>query len=114
MQEFLIWQRQRDMGPMIERLRQRYHAIAGEELARTLGKLPNIGAVERTHLEELARRIVNKLLHDPMQMLKHLDDQKAPAAHYLRAMERIFGFAEPEEPSSSQTQAQTNEQDRPA
>jgi len=29
-----------------------------------------VSAAEKEHLEELARRIVNKLLHDPIRMLR--------------------------------------------
>src|SRR5205814_465943 len=61
---FVLWHRQRELGPAIQRLYERYHQIAQEELARTLNKLPSVGAPERAHLEDLARRIVNKLLHD--------------------------------------------------
>ena len=68
-ESYITWHRQRELGPAIHRLYNRYHAIAQEELGRTLNKLPNVTEAEKAHLEDLARRIVNKLLHDPVHTL---------------------------------------------
>ncbi len=87
-EEFSLWHRQREMGPTIQRLYDRYHGLAQEELNRTLHKLPGISAVERSHLEELTRRIVNKLLHDPMHTLRNADH--SPNVQYLHALEKLF------------------------
>jgi glutamyl-tRNA reductase len=87
---FILWHRQRELGPAIRRLHERYHNIAKEELTRTLNKLPNLSPAEREHLEELSRRIVNKLLHDPVQVLRHADQSHIPAAQYLHALEKLF------------------------
>jgi glutamyl-tRNA reductase len=97
--EFLSWHRQRQLGPLIDALYQRYHGVAQEELARTLNKLPNIDDAEKAHLEELARRIVNKLLHDPIRMLRHSDPQHGPPAQYMHAMEKLFGLESPDDES---------------
>lgn len=80
----------RQLGPFIDQLYQRYHALAQEELARTFSKLPNITDAERAHLQELARRIVNKLLHDPVRALRHADQTHAQPQQYLHAMEQLF------------------------
>jgi len=87
---FLAWHRAREMGPFIERLSQRYHQLGREELDRTLAKLGELGEAEKAHLEELTRRIVNKLLHDPIAALREGDSPHAPAAAYLHAMEKLF------------------------
>jgi glutamyl-tRNA reductase len=89
-ESYVLWHRQRELGPAIRRLHERYHAIAREELARTVNKLPNLSQVEREHLEDLSRRIVNKLLHDPVQALRHADQAHMPAAQYLHALEKLF------------------------
>jgi glutamyl-tRNA reductase len=68
--EFFAWHRARQQGPLIDDLYRRAHAIAREELARTLTLFPNISPQERAHLDDLARRIVNKLLHDPIKSLR--------------------------------------------
>ena len=93
-ESFLAWHRQRELGPAIHQLYSRYHAIAQDELARTLNKLPNVSEAEKAHLEDLARRIVNKLLHDPIQTLRHAGADHASAAPYLHALEKLFQLGE--------------------
>jgi glutamyl-tRNA reductase len=68
--EFVEWHRGRELGPAIEKMYERYHQIAQEEVNRTVNKLGQISDAERQHLEELARRIVNKLLHEPIRTLR--------------------------------------------
>ena len=95
-ESYVVWNRQRELGPAIRKLHERYHAIAKEELNRTLNKLPNLSEAERDHLEELSRRIVNKLLHDPVHALRHADQSHLPASQYLHALEKLFQLS-PEE-----------------
>jgi glutamyl-tRNA reductase len=87
---FVAWHRAREMGPMIDRLSKRYHRVAAEELQRTLNKLPNIGEAEKGHLEELTRRLVNKLLHDPISMIRKSEGLHGTSAQYLHALEQLF------------------------
>lgn len=89
-EEFVAWHRTRELGPMIARLSQRYHDLANEELARTLNKLSRLSEAERAHLEELTHRIVNKLLHDPITMLRKSEGMHGSASQYLHALERLF------------------------
>ena len=42
----------------------------------------------------LARRIVNKLLHEPIKTLKQSDALHGPTAQYLHAMEQLFGLTD--------------------
>ena len=65
-----MWNRTRELGPVIDQLYKRYHAIAQEEVARTVNKLPNLTDADREQLEELVRRVVNKLLHEPTSRLR--------------------------------------------
>jgi glutamyl-tRNA reductase len=87
---YLSWTRVRELGPMIDRLYQRHHELAREEVERIVNKLPDISPVQRQHLEELARRIVNKLLHDPVKTLRESDSPHALGQTYLHAMEKLF------------------------
>ncbi len=96
-EEFAVWHRTREMGPVIEQLYRRYHQLAQEELDRTLHKLPNVTEAEKLHLEDLARRIVNKLLHDPIQALRDGGDLHGPASQYLHAIEKMFQLNLPDE-----------------
>jgi glutamyl-tRNA reductase len=88
--QYIRSHRARELGPTIDQLYKRYHDLAQEEVNRTLAKLPNIGDTEREHLQDLARRLVNKLLHDPIAALRHADDAHASATQYLHAMEQLF------------------------
>jgi glutamyl-tRNA reductase len=91
-QQYFAAQRAREMGPLIDELFRRSHALAQEELARTLGKLEELSPSQRQQLEDLARRIVNKLLHDPIQMLRQSQAAHAPMSQYLHAMQKLFNL----------------------
>lgn len=89
-QEFAAWNRARQVGPLIDGLYRKYHEIALREVERTVNKLGDASGEDRAKLEELGRRIVNKLLHGPVQRLRDSDGLNAPMEHYLRAIERLF------------------------
>ncbi|HEX8911844.1 MAG TPA: glutamyl-tRNA reductase [Humisphaera sp.] len=91
---FAVWHRQRELGPTIDRLYSRYHRMAKEEVERTIGKLPPAAQAEqRAAIEDLARRIVNKLLHKPIHALRQTDAEHPPVP-YVHAMERLFDLVE--------------------
>lgn len=92
-QDFVSWHRQRETGPIIDRLYRRYHAVAAEELERTLNKLTGQREADRASLEEMTRRIVNKLLHRPVRTLRHSEGPHAGLT-YLHAMEKLFDLEE--------------------
>lgn len=92
--QFVAWDRQRRLGPLIDRLYKRLHEVAAAEVARTINKLPELDESEKSHLEDLARRIVNKLLHEPLESLRQDDDSHSAAAQYLSAIAKIFGLEE--------------------
>ena len=89
--EFVTWHLARESGPLIEKLFEKSHAIAHEEAQRTIRKLSGISDLEKEHLEELARRIVNKLLHDPVHAVRQ---GGIGGASYVYAMEKLFRLDE--------------------
>jgi glutamyl-tRNA reductase len=97
--QYIRSHRARQLGPTIDQLYKRYHDLAQEELNRTLSKLPSISPAEKEHLEDLARRIVNKLLHDPVHALRQADHAHAPATQYIHAMEQLFKLTDPPSPT---------------
>jgi len=100
--EFVAWNRARMMGPLIDQLYQKSHAVAQEELGRVLGKLSAVSAADQQQLEELTRRIVNKLLHDPVQALRESDSDHAPMSQYLHAIQQLFKLnSEPRAPGDA-------------
>ncbi len=96
-EKYLAWHRAREMGPMIDRLFKRHHALAQEEVERTLHKLAGASDADKEQIEELARRIVNKLLHDPVRMLRDGAHGGAGMTPYLHAMEKLFQLEDQED-----------------
>jgi glutamyl-tRNA reductase len=109
-QQFVAWHRARQLGPVIDQLYRRSHALAQQELSRTLGKMAQISDAQREHLEDLTRRIVNKLLHDPIQQLRESENMHGPAAQYLHAMEKLFRL-EDDSPQPVELQDEPNSAD---
>src|SRR6185436_18449232 len=58
-----------DVTALLTQLRERLHSIGEEELKRTLGKLNGLSPEHKQEVQELARRIVNKILHPPSEVL---------------------------------------------
>lgn len=100
--EFAAWLRQRELGPKIAQLFRRYHEIAQEEVERTRNKLPNLTDAEAALLADLARRVVNKVLNDPVQVLKQADAAHAPLGQYMHAMEKLFHLSAGESEAAPQ------------
>jgi glutamyl-tRNA reductase len=94
-EEYLQWNRARTQGPLIDSLFSRYHRLADEELQRTLKKLPGITPQEEQHLRELTRRLVNKLLHDPVRALRHSREVHVDEAAYEHALKELFSLTQP-------------------
>jgi len=88
--DFVASLRARELGPAIERLYAHHHHLAQEELHRTLNKLGHLKEDEKAHVEELARRIINKILHDPIKTLRAADSTHGLSAQYLHALEKLF------------------------
>ena len=59
-----------DVTALLTQLRERLHSIGDEELKRTLGKLNGLSPEHKQEVQELARRIVNKILHPPSETLR--------------------------------------------
>ncbi len=72
-------------------------------------KFPNVTDAEMAHLQELARRIVNKVLNDPVQVLRRGDGQHTPANQYLHALEKLFQLEDdPQVPGEKRAEESTN------
>jgi len=88
--QFIMAQRTRELGPTIDKLYQRYHAMAQEELDRTLSGFGNLSPEQKAQLQDVVRRLVNKVLHDPVRTLRQSDALHGPTAQYLHALEMLF------------------------
>ena len=71
----------RAVGPVIERLRQGWHKPKEEELERLMHKLPELDDHAREEIRRSFDRLVNKLLHPPLESLRDESPQgRAPRA----------------------------------
>lgn len=83
----------RATGPVIHRLREHWHEISRGELDRLYRKIPTLDDPQRQAIEATIQRIVNKLLHPPLEALK--DEAKAGTPESLiHALRRLFFFGE--------------------
>lgn len=64
---FLALQSKLEAGPTIAKLRSKFESVRLEELERSLSRLP---PEHRGVVEEMTRRMMNRLLHTPTVMLK--------------------------------------------
>lgn len=79
----------RATAPTIRRLKARADEVKADELARLLGKLGPLDAKNQDEIRNAFDRLVNKLLHPPLESLR--DEAKAGAPHgLLEALKRLF------------------------
>ena len=63
------------------------------ELEKTLSLHPNLSEKERKSLEALTSAIINKILHEPLTLLKQSQENGA-AELYLDTLQTLFGLSE--------------------
>ncbi|MCA9053090.1 MAG: glutamyl-tRNA reductase, partial [Planctomycetaceae bacterium] len=76
-------------GPIVQRLREEWHTISRAEMDQLFRKLPHLQPADRQAVERCIERIVNKLLHPPLQTIR--DEAKAGTPHgLLETIRRLF------------------------
>lgn len=81
----------RATGPVIHRLREHWSDISRAELDRLYRKMPDLNDEHRAAVEATIQRIVNKLLHPPLEALK--DEARAGTPEgLLHAIRRLFSL----------------------
>ncbi|MBX3438113.1 MAG: glutamyl-tRNA reductase [Planctomycetaceae bacterium] len=76
-------------GPIIQRLRERWHDVSRQELELLFRKLPDLDSNDQQAIERTVERIVNKLLHPPLETLR--DEARDGTPHgLLDAVRRLF------------------------
>jgi glutamyl-tRNA reductase len=79
----------RAVGPVIERLRLGWQRPKEEELQRLLNKLPELDPRAQEEIRRSFDRLVNKLLHPPLESLR--DESREGVPHgLLDALKRLF------------------------
>lgn len=80
-------------GPIIQRLRDEWHAISRQELDQLFRKLSHLRPEDRAAVERSVERIVNKLLHPPLQTIRA--EAKAGTPHgLLDTIRRLFNLGD--------------------
>ncbi len=81
----------RSHGEVVTRLREGWHEIAQQELERLFRRSTHFDEEDRDAIEQTVKRIVNKLLHPPLEALR--DETQDGAAHGLiNALRKLFGL----------------------
>lgn len=83
----------RATGPTIRRLKEQADTIKSDELRRLLNKLPDIDGKARQEVERSFDRLINKLLHPPLESLREEASQGTPHS-LLDALKRLFQISE--------------------
>ena len=79
----------RATGPIIKQLREQWREVSDTELQRLRGKLVHLPEEDLGQIEQSVQRIVNKLLHPPLETLK--DEAREGAPHgLLDALKQLF------------------------
>jgi glutamyl-tRNA reductase len=76
-------------GPTIQRLRESAEIIRDAEIQRLMNKLPEIDDHSRQEIEQSFRRLVNKILHPPLESLKQ-ETSNTEKAQMLETLKRLF------------------------
>ena len=79
----------RATGPTIQRLQSQAASIRDEELRRLLSRLPDLDEDARREVERTLHRLVNKILHPPLQSLREEAAKGVPHG-LLGALRRLF------------------------
>jgi glutamyl-tRNA reductase len=79
----------RSTGPTIRRLKQRADEIKADELQRLWNKLSELDPKTRKEVERSFDRLVNKLLHPPLESLRDEADKGTPQG-LIDALVRLF------------------------
>ena len=88
-QEFLSEINHRATGPTIKRLKEQADVIKANEVERLFNKLETLDEKERKEINNSFNRLVNKILHPPLESLK--DDTSSGSKHgLLDAIRKLF------------------------
>ncbi len=79
----------RATAPIIKRLRDGWQQPKEDELRRLFNKLPELDERARAEIGQSFERLINKLLHPPLESLRS-ESQQGPPHGLLEALKRLF------------------------
>lgn len=92
--QFHRWLSSLEVVPTIVSLRNRLEAIRRGELEKTFGNLKDLDKKERKAIEALTSAIINKVLHQPITVLKQSQND-ASGDSYVDAVRALFDLEPP-------------------
>jgi glutamyl-tRNA reductase len=93
--QFHRWLGTLDVVPTIVSLRKKLDEVRRAELEKTFSNFKDLGAKERKAMEALTAAIVNKILHQPMTLLKQAQNE-ASGNGYIEAVRALFDLEAPQ------------------
>jgi glutamyl-tRNA reductase len=89
LERFTRWERALEIAPAIARLVDRSEAVRSSELERFKGQLGDLTTEQREAIDQVTRRIVNKILHAPISKSREI--ASSTQGHvYLEALYELF------------------------
>jgi glutamyl-tRNA reductase len=86
---FMAEVHRRAAAPVITGLRKNLEEPKESELVRLFNKLPELNEAQRTEITQFADRLVNKMLHPPLESLRDAAED-GPPHNLLEALRRLF------------------------
>jgi glutamyl-tRNA reductase len=80
------------VGPSVQSLQRSLEEIKEAELVRLYGKLPELTEKEKEEVRRMAERILGKVIHKPLEVIK--DEAREGRRDALRLFRRLFGLEE--------------------
>ncbi|MEM6314953.1 MAG: hypothetical protein AAF743_12750, partial [Planctomycetota bacterium] len=87
-EQYSTWNRQRELGPTIDALYRKQHERSKHELQALFDSLPDLDEEQREKLEDFRRRLVNKLMHEPVRALR----RRGVGHGYRHALTELFNL----------------------
>ena len=78
-----------DLSPTIEQLSKKFDSIRKGELEKYFGQAASVTTEQREYLEACTRAIVNKILHDPIILMKTEEPQEG-GPKYSEILRKLF------------------------
>jgi glutamyl-tRNA reductase len=90
-QTFMLERGRREVGPVVAELRESVQAVAERELKWLTPKLQDASEKDRELISHMVSRLVNKILHRPIQTLND-KGREGRGQIYAEAARRLFGL----------------------
>ena len=88
-EQFCRWYQSLEVIPTIIALKEKMERIRQKEVDKMLVSFPNLSARERQAMEDLSKTIVNKILHNPITLLKKANEN-ADGEPYVDTVKKLF------------------------